>query len=361
MANIETDILEAMPDAVMLTDKSGQEVFWLNLAAQNLFRQSSKSVFGRQLSNLDPGLQELVFKLKKHDGNLVVRGKLTLYLQSAPDDLFDYCIFPLNSENPLSNDRLVIVLSRPHLANNSDAQLQSVSMLGRMLAHEIKNPLSGIDGAAQILDTILDNKSDKELTALIRSEVARVKRLADEMESFGEKKIKDWQMFNIHEVLRKSLLLVKSSNDCGLEFVENYDPSLPEIYGSPDRLSQLFINLIDNAKSAIINTGFGNKIEIKTQWRSGVSVKCPNGSSCKLPVEIMIIDNGPGIEPGIMDKIFQPFITNKPNGQGLGLALVSKIINEHCGLIEFSSRKSFTVFSVLLPDQNPNRDQKEAG
>ena len=221
-------------------------------------------------------------------------------------------------------------------------------MLGRMLAHELKNPLAGIYGAVQLLEAGLSEDADLEITELIKSEVKRIGRLADKMENFGDSTSSDFENFNIHTVLRKALLLIQNSDNSDIKFVENYDPSLPDVHGNMDQIMQVVINFLANATDAVYVNADKGRIEIQTQFRSGVRKKNQMGIVTTLPVEVRIIDNGAGINPQMQDRIFQPFVTSKANGHGLGLALVSKIISEHGGLVSCESEPGRTVFSILL-------------
>ena len=354
LEQIETEILKAMPEPVLVVDKEGLCVLWLNPAAQSLFRLSLKSAFGRPLAGIAHGMHFLSKQLadmpempEMPEMQEILGSKLYLKTQNEQEQVFQYIIF-------FAQDKIVIKLSPLYSDKiHIDNELVAVNMLGRMLAHELKNPLAGIDGAAQLLNQALTDPSDKELTSLIRSEVKRIARLADEMERFNEMPSQDFCHFNVHKVLRKALLIVKAKQRNGLEFIESYDPSLPEVYGIADKISQLVINLLSNSLTAIESSGIGDQIELVTRYRNGVWGRNKNGEKYKLPIEIRVVDNGPGIDKNISDRLFQPFVTTKANGHGLGLALVAKIVNEHGGLIEFTSRQGQTVFSILLPNTNP--------
>jgi len=216
-----------------------------------------------------------------------------------------------------------------------------VSGLGRLIAHELKNPLAGIKGAAQLLRDDVETDEGHDLIDLITSEIDRIRRLADRMETLGDTDPETDGHVNIHEILRRARQIIQSA-DKTITFIEIYDPSLPHVLGDPDTLMQAVLNLIKNAAEA------GDEVTLKTQFRSGMSRR--NGDTHKnLPVEIQVIDNGPGIEPDLINQIFQPFVSTKVDGQGLGLALVSKVATAHNGLVQVSSVPGKTKFSLLLP------------
>jgi len=226
----------------------------------------------------------------------------------------------------------------------------AVSAMGRMLAHEIKNPLAGINGAAQLLRDDVTSEEGQALIKLIGSEIGRIQRLTDRMETLGDRDPENVSLVNIHEVLRDARQLIQSSTHMNVIITEAYDPSLPETLGDRDTLMQAILNVMKNAAEAIDLTGESGSIILETAFRSGVSRKLASGEKGQsLPIEIRIIDNGPGISPAIRDQIFQPFVTNKPSGQGLGLALVAKVAAAHGGLVEVRSSPGKTVFSILLP------------
>jgi len=214
--------------------------------------------------------------------------------------------------------------------------------MGRMIAHELKNPLAGIKGAAQLLRDDVDSEEGLALIDLIGSEIDRIRRLADRMEKLGDDDPTGTEQVNIHEILRQARRIIQSANP-NIIFDERYDPSLPHANGDPDTLMQALLNLIKNAAES---AGEQGQIRLETSFRAGVR----GGNSGRLlPVQIQIIDNGPGIPKDMLAQIFQPFVTTKPEGQGLGLALVSKVAAAHEGLVEVQSVPGRTVFSLLLP------------
>jgi two-component system nitrogen regulation sensor histidine kinase GlnL len=231
---------------------------------------------------------------------------------------------------------------------NFRSAARSVAGMAAILAHEVKNPLSGIRGAAQLLENTV-GESDRELAVLIRDEADRIRGLVERMEAFGEKPILR-DAVNIHRVLEHVRLLAQTGFAAGIRVVEHYDPSLPPVWGNRDQLVQVVLNLVKNAAEAIAGACDDGEITLMTAYQHGVWVSVPGTKRrVHLPLVVTVRDNGPGIPPDISESLFDPFVTTKASGSGLGLALVAKIIGEHGGLIEVDSRAGRTEFRVFLP------------
>jgi two-component system nitrogen regulation sensor histidine kinase GlnL len=196
----------------------------------------------------------------------------------------------------------------------------------------------------------------RALLDLIGSEIDRIRRLADRMETLGDRDPDEMGAVNIHTVLRKARTIVQSAEP-RLVFTETYDPSLPHARGDADTLMQAILNLIRNAQDALADTD-DPEIHLKTSFRAGVTTRKQNGQKSRhLPIQISITDNGPGVADELQDHIFQPFVSTKRDGQGLGLALVSKVAKAHGGLVEVRSKPGQTTFSILLPEPSSDPDR----
>jgi two-component system, NtrC family, nitrogen regulation sensor histidine kinase GlnL len=253
---------------------------------------------------------------------------------------------------------VVLMLQQRNMAMMIERQLthraaaRSASGLASVLAHEIKNPLSGIRGAAQLLEQEISD-SDRTLTQLICSETDRIRNLVDRMEVFGDERPLAKEPVNIHDVLEHVRRLCESGIGRGIRFLEDYDPSLPPVPGNRDKLVQAFLNLVKNSVEAVDEKKNKGRIVMQTSFRPGVRLSVPGSDRrISLPLMIQIEDNGQGIPDHLKAHLFDPFVTTKPHGTGLGLALVAKIINDHGGIIECDSEPGRTIFRVLLPMQD---------
>jgi len=343
---IPDSLAEDLPTPVMIFGSADLDIRWLNQTAEEWLGQSARSLLGKSLADVIRSCDDI----KEAAGRCISMGsgvslrRYTIMRTDLPDERCHITLFPTQGRIGML---VSLLATQPNDASTNEL---AVSAMGRMLAHEIKNPLAGINGAAQLLRDDVSSDEGQALISLIGSEIERIRRLTDRMETLGDRNPENVGLVNIHEVLRDARKLVQSSTGVNIVFTETYDPSLPETLGDRDTLMQAVLNVIKNAGEAIELSQKNGEIILETAFRTGVSRKLASGEKGQsLPIEIRIIDNGPGIPPAIRDQIFQPFVTNKPSGQGLGLALVAKVAAAHGGLVEVRSRPGKTVFSILLP------------
>lgn len=229
--------------------------------------------------------------------------------------------------------------------NDMEAAARTISGLASMLAHEIKNPLSGIRGAAQLMGRALDDKHQR-LTDLVCKEVDRIKGLVDNLENFSAPFDSEIEEVNIHEVLDHVLNMAVAGFAEGSIIRPKFDPSLPPVAANYDRLVQVFLNLVKNAVEA---AGPKADITVSTAYRHGIWIRGSNGERIRLPIEILVKDNGPGLPDAIRSHLFEPFVTGKRGGSGLGLSLVARYISDFGGTVTADNHPDGgAVFKVQL-------------
>jgi two-component system nitrogen regulation sensor histidine kinase GlnL len=262
-------------------------------------------------------------------------------------------------------DCVVLTIQEQSISRIIDRQMtyrsaaRSVSAMSSVMAHEIKNPLSGIRGAAQLLETGVDDEN-KALTRLICEETDRIVNLIDRMDIFADSSPTQYEAVNLHEVLGHVRKLAENGFAKHVRFIENYDPSLPKTLGDRDRLIQAFLNLVKNAAEAVPREN--GEIQLSTAYRHGVRLAMPGRTArVHLPLVVTVQDNGEGIPPDIQSHLFDPFVTSKRTGTGLGLAVVAKVVNDHGGVVEFESGPRRTAFRIMLPMYRETDEAKGEG
>nr|WP_314094051.1 nitrogen regulation protein NR(II) [uncultured Shinella sp.] len=346
-------VLNAIQNPVILVDIEGHVAF-ANWEAEAFFGASANHLAKHKVSSLIPFGSPLLTLIDQVRERKAPVSEYRVDLSSprlGADKLADIYVAPVTTEPAGS---VVVVIQERSMADKIDRQLthrgaaRSVTGLASMLAHEIKNPLSGIRGAAQLLETsVLDE--DRALTRLICDETDRIVSLVDRMEVFSDERPVDRVPLNIHAVLDHVKAVAKAGFGRNIKITELYDPSLPPVFANRDQLVQVFLNLIKNAAEAIGDRPEG-EIQLTTAYRPGIRLSVAGTrEKISLPLEFCVHDNGPGVPGDLLPHLFDPFITTKTNGSGLGLALVAKIIGGHGGIVECDSQGSRTTFRVLMP------------
>jgi len=345
-------VLNALPHPVLMVRPDGK-IAEANVAAESFFEVSMPLLRRHALRDLVPFGSPLLALVEqvRNRGAAVNEYRVDLSTPRNPGErLVDLNVAPV----PERPGHVVVMLQERTIADKMDRQLthrgaaRSVIALAAMLAHEIKNPLSGIRGAAQLLEQSA-NDDDRTLTRLICEEADRIVKLVDRMEVFADERPVDREPVNIHVVLDRVKKLALSGFARNIKFVETYDPSLPDVLANRDQFIQVFLNLMKNAAEAIGDQPDG-QIELTTAFRPGVRLQIPGSKTrVSLPLEFCVKDNGVGVPSDLLPHLFDPFVTTKPTGTGLGLALVAKIVGDHGGIIECESQPRHTIFRVLMP------------
>ncbi|SFH35399.1 two-component system, NtrC family, nitrogen regulation sensor histidine kinase GlnL [Palleronia marisminoris] len=339
----------SLPFPALLLD-ADDRILDVNAAAEDFLMTSAKllraaPVFDRIF--IDAPLDEAFGRVRVNGGPLFVN---TVMVSSGnrPPETCDIQVAPM-----LGTEGDVLLLLTPQQvagrlqkAKQARSSARSAIGMAEMLGHEIKNPLAGITGAAQLLAMSLDS-ADRELTDLIVGECRRIVALIDQVEQFGNLRPPERRAVNLHDILdrtRKSAALGFAAH---MRLVAEYDPSLPFAHVDQDQLQQVFLNIIKNSAEAAGPEG--GTITVRTFYDHGLRVRLADGDTAVVPLQVEVIDDGPGMPADLMESIFDPFVSGKENGTGLGLALVSKIISDHDGLIAVESRPGRTAFRMSLP------------
>lgn len=349
---MQAAILQALQQPVVVCGKD-EEFVWANYAAETFFGVSSNVMARQKLSDFIPFGSPILTLLETVRTR---RAPMTEYRvrigtsRMGEEKITDAYASPI----PEMDGLVTLMFQERTMADKIDRQLvsrgaaRSVTGLAAMLAHEIKNPLSGIRGAAQLLEQTAED-DESQLTRLIRDETDRIVKMLDRVEIFGDERPVEREPTNIHVVLNRVKLVASNGVARGVTIHEEYDPSLPPVFGNGDQLIQVFLNLVKNATEVLEGTS-KPEIRMSTAFRPGIKISVPGTAErISLPLEISVEDNGPGVSHDILPYLFDPFVTTKSSGSGLGLALVAKIVGDHGGVIECDSQPGRTKFRILLP------------
>jgi len=343
-------VLGALPSATLVVDNT-QIIRYANNAAEQLFQSSAPVLVGGPLADILPPtgpLLALVEQAAASDAPMSAYGVIldtpktgvrTMSVHVAPiADTPGWVVVSLQEQT-----RAIKIGQQLEHRNSA----RSMTAMASLLAHEVKNPLSGIRGAAQLLGQSAEEE-DRKLTQLICDEADRIVALVNRMEVFSDDRPLERTPVNIHAVLERVRRVAENGFASQVKFTERYDPSLPPVSGNHDQLVQVFLNLVKNAAEAVPSKG--GEIILSTSFQPGVRVAVSGSHGrIQLPLVVTVQDNGPGIPEDIRPHLFDPFVSTKPKGSGLGLALVAKIISDHGGIIEFESSHARTVFKIMLP------------
>lgn len=345
-----TDVIwSSLPVPALLVD--GDDLIAnINPAAELFLNISSKLLRGTPVFDklaIDAPLDDVFARVRNNGSALFINSVDVSGGNSAPMEC-NIQIAPLAGQP----GQILILIEPRHLADRMGragsvkSSARSAIGMAEMLAHEIKNPLAGITGAAQLLSMNL-SKEDQELTDLIVAESRRIVALLDQVEQFGNLRPPQRKAVNVHDLLDRARKSAEVGYAANMKFLEEFDPSLPPTYVDGDQMLQVFLNLLKNASEAADKDG--GTIRLRTFYDLSLRLRRKDGSGNPLPLQVEIIDDGPGLPPELAGDIFEPFVSGRENGTGLGLALVSKIISDHDGWISVDSVPGRTVFRISLP------------
>ncbi|HEX8057391.1 MAG TPA: ATP-binding protein [Novosphingobium sp.] len=351
--------LASLPLAIVML-APGLQIAAANPAAEQFFGQSLRRLAGRKLTDMlsfsEPHLAERIgdseTPVSAREISVVVPGQGTRQLDVTVTPIVDepgWQMLTLHDTNAEA------------LGEGAAGGDNTILRAPEILAHEIKNPLAGIRGAAQLLGRKVGEK-DRALTGLIAEEVDRIAKLIDQMQTLSRQTTAPVEPCNLHEAARRAMAVIDAAGTRP-RVEEEFDPSLPPVLGSPDGLVQVLINLIANAREACAKVS-KPRVIVRTRFASGLQLHSGKaGKPVRLPIELRVSDNGPGVDPAMREHIFEPFVTSKKTGQGLGLALVRKLVRDMNGRIshERDDANGWTHFRLHLPMAGETRSRSRGG
>lgn len=343
-------IIDNISTAILMLDAQLQ-ICYLNAAGEMLLDISTRRAMGQRLRSIINVNDDFFIRLEKtlKNNHPFTEHELPIHLFSGRELTIDYSVTPIMQ--PGQQNRLLMEITSidRHLRiaheENLLTQHQATRTLIRGMAHEIKNPLGGLRGAAQLLEKELPDDGLKEYTDVIIGEADRLRNLVDRM--LGPNNIPHPKLINIHEVTERVRQLAEAETEHQVQFIRDYDPSLPLLMADPDQLIQATLNITRNAILALEGKGH---ITFRTRPRRHYTL---GAHVHKLLIELQIIDDGPGIPADLIETIFFPMISGRADGSGIGLSISQGLVNQHKGLIECQSEPGRTVFTILLPLENP--------
>jgi two-component system nitrogen regulation sensor histidine kinase GlnL len=342
-------LLVSLPVAVVLLAPE-QIISWVNPAAEQFFGQSNRRLMGKPLGDvLDVDEPRLARRLAEGDAPVSARQIDVQLIGQGPRRL-DITAGPVADRPGWMVMTLHDTVAADAMRENGPGSSQGSLRAPEILAHEIKNPLAGIKGAAQLLGRKVEGH-DRSLTQLIADEVDRIAKLIDQMQTLSRRTAEPVAPCNLHEAIRRAGAIMMAATAGAQRIEEEFDPSLPPVMGSAHGLVQVLINLMANARDA----GGGAehaRVVVRTRFASGLQLHAAGqGMPVRLPIEVRVSDNGPGIDPAMRDHIFEPFVSSKKSGQGLGLALVRKLVRDMNGRITHDRDEigGWTHFRLHLP------------
>jgi len=345
-------ILENQSTATLMFDEQLALTF-MNPAAEMLFAWSARQALGSKAEKIFAHNKDILHALNQAlitSNHPFTEREIALQLPAGNTITVDYTVTPISDANASTGLLIELIQLDRQLRiareENLLAQHATTRDVIRGLAHEIKNPLGGLRGAAQLLEQELDNDELKEYTDIIIGEADRLQNLLNRM--LGPNTLPINKTINIHELLERVRQLVQVEAPEGITLKRDYDPSVPDLFADPDQLIQAILNLTRNAAQAL---GQAGEITLRTRTQRQITI---GHTKHKLVAAIQIIDNGPGITHDMIDKIFFPMVTGRADGTGLGLPIAQNLINQHGGLIECQSRPGETIFTILIPLENIN-------